>query len=380
MIMPNIYLLFTASCIFQGATAFAPSPRAIRQSPATSSTSPTTRQYQASCSLVSSTSTSLAAATPKNAPGSIVTIDCDLQPEGDFVPEPLVDTSGKLTFVLYGGNYLPGLHDLVSGIQVGEKVEGVSLDAGWGERNPDLVVELKKNQVGDEVASKLKPGVELYMANGLKCTVTAISDETFTIDANPPLAGASYLATVELLNVQEGPKELEYTPEGDSSSPYKLATFALGCFWGGELDLMRQEGVVGTKVGYTQGELENPTYEQVCSGSTGHTEAIQVVFDPSVVSYEKLVHQAMDRLGENKYLLNQVGNDQGTQYRHGVYYHDDSQKEIATKIVSSFGEDCVTECKPASKFYDAEEYHQQYLLKGGQSAKKNDSSVIRCYG
>ena len=143
---------------------------------------------------------------------------------------------------------------------------------------------------------------------------------------------------------------------------------------------MRREGVVGTKVGYTQGEVENPTYEQVCSGSTGHTEAIQVVFDPSIVSYEKLVHLAMDRLGENKYLLNQVGNDKGTQYRHGIYYHNDFQKELATKMIQSFGEDCVTECKPATVFYDAEDYHQQYLLKGGQSAKKNDSSVIRCYG
>jgi len=88
----------------------------------------------------------------------------------------------------------------------------------------------------------------------------------------------------------------------------------------------------------------------------------------------------MDRLGENKYLLNQVGNDKGTQYRHGVYYHTPEQREIAERIVSSYGEDCVTEVKPAAKFWFAEEYHQQYLLKGGQSARKGDDSVIRCYG
>lgn len=104
------------------------------------------------------------------------------------------------------------------------------------------------------------------------------------------------------------------------------------------------------------------------------------MYDPSVVSYERLVHLAMDRLGENKYLLNQVGNDKGTQYRHGVYYHTPEQKKVATKIVESFGEDCVTECKPAVKFWIAEEYHQQYLLKGGQSARKGDESTIRCYG
>jgi peptide-methionine (S)-S-oxide reductase len=72
---------------------------------------------------------------------------------------------------------------------------------------------------------------------------------------------------------------------------------------------MREDGVVGTKLGYTQGSVVYPSYEEVCSGTTGHTEAIQVIYDPSVVSYERLVHLAMDRLGENKYLLNQVGND-----------------------------------------------------------------------
>ena len=72
---------------------------------------------------------------------------------------------------------------------------------------------------------------------------------------------------------------------------------------------MREKGVVGTKVGYTQGHLVNPSYKEVCSGTTGHTEAIMVTFDPSVVTYDELVHLAMNRLGENKYLLNQVGND-----------------------------------------------------------------------
>lgn len=105
-----------------------------------------------------------------------------------------------------------------------------------------------------------------------------------------------------------------------------------------------------------------------------------IKFDPDVVSYDRLVHLAMDRLGENKFLLNQVGNDKGTQYRHGIYYHTDAQKEIATKIVEKFGDKCMTECLPAVKFWDAEDYHQQYLLKGGQSAKKKDKSVIRCYG
>eukprot|EP00546_Thalassionema_frauenfeldii_P013049 CAMPEP_0178924740 /NCGR_PEP_ID=MMETSP0786-20121207/17498_1 /TAXON_ID=186022 /ORGANISM="Thalassionema frauenfeldii, Strain CCMP 1798" /LENGTH=352 /DNA_ID=CAMNT_0020599491 /DNA_START=72 /DNA_END=1130 /DNA_ORIENTATION=+ len=312
--------------------------------------------------------------------GSIVTVDCEMNPEGDFVPEPLIDTDGLLTFVLFGGNYLPGLHDLVESMNVGDEVEDVSLDAGWGSASPNLVATIQKADMGDQIdIDQLKVGVELYLVNGMKAVVTEITDETFTIDANPPLAGASYSARVKLLNVENGPTETEYVPEGYNSN-YKVATFALGCFWGGELEFMRQKGVVGTKVGYTQGEKEEPTYKEVCSGTTGHTEAIMVTFDPRVVSYNQLVTVAMDRLGENKYLLNQVGNDKGTQYRHGVYYHDDMQKEIAEKIVASFGSDVKTEVLPAKFFWDAEDYHMQYLLKGGQSARKGATETIRCYG
>merc|ERR1711976_144731 len=143
-----------------------------------------------------------------------------------------------------------------------------------------------------------------------------------------------------------------------------------GCFWGGELEYMRVPGVVATAVGYTQGEKIDPSYKEVCSGTTGHTEAIQVVYNPDTVSYETLVSIGLERLGDSRTLLNQVGNDRGTQYRHGVYYHNDEQKEIAQKVISSYGELFVTECEEASVFYKAEDYHHQYLLKGGQSASK----------
>jgi peptide-methionine (S)-S-oxide reductase len=133
-------------------------------------------------------------------------------------------------------------------------------------------------------------------------------------------------------------------------------------------------------VGYTQGTKENPTYEEVCAGLSGHAEAVLVIYDATEVSYERLVHLAMDRLGENKYLLNQVGNDRGIQYRHGIYFHNNAQKKVAEKIVASYGDDCVTEVLPAKAFYDAEAYHMQYLLKAGQSARKGDTSTIRCYG
>ena len=323
-------------------------------------------------------------------PGSIVTVDCRLLPEGDFVPEPLFDgialhqddPAMRLKFVLSEGNYLPGLHDLILTLKEGEKAEGVSMDAGWGSWNPNLKATLSFESLKasglDE--SQIKVGVELVLANGIRAAVTEVGEEEFTIDANPPMAGASYVADVELIKVEEGvPVSLEYSPE-PLSSKYQVATFALGCFWGGELAYMREKGVVGTKVGYTQGQKKNPSYEEVCSGTTGHTEAIMVVYDPEEGSYEKLVHLAMERLGESKYMLNQVGNDKGTQYRHGIYYHNDEQKKIAEEVVGSFGEDCVTEVLPAKVFFVAEEYHQQYLLKGGQTAKKGDDTTIRCYG
>jgi peptide-methionine (S)-S-oxide reductase len=347
-------------------------------------------------STSSSPSTDELAATSVSPPrkGCVVTVDCRLLPEGDFVPEPLIDgvvlnaddPPARLSFVLGQGNFLPGLHDLLlaeSGeaklSSIGDKVDQISLDAGWGARRDDLVATTSFEDSGVD-PSQISVGSQLYLSNGVPCFVTEVTEATFTIDANPPLAGASYAATVELVASEEGPRVVPYEETLSFNSRFQVATFALGCFWGGELAYMREPGVVGTGVGYTQGQIEQPTYEQVCSGTTGHTEAIVVTYDPALVTYERLGQLAMERLGENRYLRNQVGNDKGTQYRHGIYYHTQEQKKIAEGIISSYGEDCQTECLPAQKFHFAEDYHQQYLLKGGQSARKRDSSVIRCYG
>lgn len=143
-------------------------------------------------------------------------------------------------------------------------------------------------------------------------------------------------------------------------------------------------GVISTHVGYTQGHKVDPTYEEVCSGTTGHAEAIRIVYDEDVASYESLVRLGLDRLGEDVYRSNRVGNDIGTQYRHGIYYHDDDQRRVAEKLLdelaASGGREVMTELKEARTFYMAEEYHQQYLLKGGQSARKGSRETIRCYG
>mmetsp|Transcript_22130 Transcript_22130/g.53621 ORF Transcript_22130/g.53621 Transcript_22130/m.53621 type:complete len:414 (+) Transcript_22130:115-1356(+) len=301
-----------------------------------------------------------------------------------LVLEPLFDTSGTLQLVLDGGNYLPGLHQLLFTMNPGETVRGTSVDAGYGSYNPDLVFQVSTAEIGDSIDSSLvKVGTALRMGNGMECRVTEMNDEKWTLDANHALAGAAYDVDVKLEKVEEGPKNWEYASDDAKDDKYKVATFALGCFWGGELAYQRMPGVISTHVGYTQGQKENPTYEEVCTGTTGHTEAIRIIYDPDIASYKSLVQLALDRLGGDIYKLNQVGNDRGTQYRHGVYYHNDKQKEVVEELFSglgSEGREVMTELKESDIFYMAEEYHQQYLLKGGQSAKKGAGETIRCYG
>jgi peptide-methionine (S)-S-oxide reductase len=343
-------------------------------------------------SFTSARSTSTAATTPAASsiapltmaapqPGDVVTVNYTLKPDGDFVPNPLFD-DGTVSFILDGGNYLPALHTIVAKLSPGE-TQSCTMDAGYGEPREELIATISIASSGIS-KNELSVGRELFLANGMKCTIVDVDldkEETFTIDANHKLAGTTYSAEVELKGFESGPSQEQflYTPEAVPGSKFDVLTIALGCFWGGELAYMRVPGVVGSYVGYTQGPKDDPTYEEVCSGTSGHTEAIQVIFDTSKVSYEELVKIGMEKLGDSRPLVNQVGNDQGTQYRHGVYYHNFEQMLLAKSVIESYA-GCVTECMEASKFYKAEEYHQQYLLKGGQSARKNAQETIRCYG
>lgn len=145
------------------------------------------------------------------------------------------------------------------------------------------------------------------------------------------------------------------------------AIFAAGCFWGVELNFSKIEGVIETLVGYIAGNTSNPTYEEVCSGRSGHAEAIEISYDPKVVSYEQLLENLWKI--HNPTTLNQQGPDVGTQYRSAIFYLNEEQKLAAEKskaeINSSkkFNKPVVTEVCLASEFWLAEEYHQQYLKK-----------------
>lgn len=166
-----------------------------------------------------------------------------------------------------------------------------------------------------------------------------------------------------------------------------IATFAGGCFWGLELAFQRVPGVGGTSVGYTQGAVDKPTYGEVCSGSTVHTEAVQVHYDPSEVTFEELLAVFFSRIDPTQ--KDGQGGDRGTQYRTGVYCHTDEQMATATKFMEGeqgkYKRPVATECKKAMVYWPAELYHQQYLSKGGrfndpQNAEKGATETIRCYG
>lgn len=150
-----------------------------------------------------------------------------------------------------------------------------------------------------------------------------------------------------------------------------IATFALGCFWGVEARFRQVIGVISTRVGYTAGHTDNPDYKAVCTGRTGHAEAIEIRFDPKLISYEGLLDVFWD--SHDPTTLNRQGPDTGTQYRSAIFYHDELQRSLALSSRQQlldkqhFPNPIVTEITPASHFYPAEEYHQCYLEKKGLS-------------
>jgi peptide-methionine (S)-S-oxide reductase len=170
----------------------------------------------------------------------------------------------------------------------------------------------------------------------------------------------------------KGDSEMQFRDERSPTSNEGLADlqraiFAAGCFWGVEAAFREIEGVAATRVGYTGGTKSDPTYEQVCSGRTGHAEAVQVWFDPEVVSFGELldtfwsIHDPTTR--------DRQGWDFGSQYRSAIFFQDSDQEQLATasrdERQNQSSRQIVTEIVPASTFYDAEEYHQRYFEKHG---------------
>lgn len=148
------------------------------------------------------------------------------------------------------------------------------------------------------------------------------------------------------------------------------ATFAAGCFWCVEAQFQQLQGVEKVESGFTDGHVPNPSYKEVCTGSTGHAEACNIIYDPSVISYDELL--AAFFTAHDPTQLNRQGNDVGTQYRSGIYYHNEAQKEKAAYYIKRLNDEkayngpIVTEVKPYGIFYKAEDYHQDYYNQNGE--------------
>jgi peptide methionine sulfoxide reductase msrA/msrB len=158
---------------------------------------------------------------------------------------------------------------------------------------------------------------------------------------------------------------LKSLPAESSTAPEK-AYFAGGCFWGVEYFFQKLDGVLSTKVGYMGGQTQNPTYEDVCGGDTGHAETVEITFDPSSVSYEKLARLFFEIHDPTQ--MNRQGPDIGDQYRSAVFYVDEGQSKTVKMLISALkgkGFDVVTEVSEAGQFWEAENYHQSYYRKNG---------------
>ena len=157
--------------------------------------------------------------------------------------------------------------------------------------------------------------------------------------------------------------------EGPFPGNLERAIFGLGCFWGAERKFWQLPGVYSTAVGYAGGVTPNPTYHEVCTGMTGHNEAVLVVFDPQVVAYDELLRVFWESHDPTQSM--RQGNDVGTQYRSGIYFYGDEQRKAAEASRDGFQKELskagygriTTEILPAPEFYYAEDYHQQYLAK-----------------
>lgn len=164
-------------------------------------------------------------------------------------------------------------------------------------------------------------------------------------------------------------KDMTTNTNSVTNTATDTATFGNGCFWCTEAIFQQLDGVISATSGYSGGHVDNPTYKEVCSGNTGHAEVLQIVYDPKKISFDELLEVFWET--HDPTTLNRQGNDVGTQYRSAVFYHNNEQKEKAEKYKveldksGAFNNPIVTEITPFSKFYAAENYHQDYYNQNG---------------
>lgn len=316
-------------------------------------------------------SASAGAAAPVASPGDYCKADYTVRLEDGTVVDSSAQGGRPAEFILGSSKVVPGFHAAVGGLAVGEKrTHKARPEDAYGNWNEELIVEIPRNQAPDG----LQKDTTVQLSNGMQALVAEVSDDGITLDLNHPLAGKSLEFEVELIKLVP-------------AAQLQKATFGAGCFWSVELAFQRVPGVLSTSVGYAQGRTENPTYQDVCRGDTGHNEVVQVVYDTEEVNFDTLLDAFWAK--HDPTTPNRQGGDVGEQYRSGIYYYTEEQRAAAeaskARQNERLGGRVVTEIEQAGPFYEAEEYHQRYLEKGGrfgqaQSAAKGCTDPIRCYG
>lgn len=277
-------------------------------------------------------------------------------------------------------NKKPGLYvDVVSGEPLFSSLEKYDSGCGWPSFTKPLatteITEKKDFNIGYErieVRSKVADSHLGHVFNdgpkeagGLRYCINSASLKFIPVEEMAQKGYGEYLEPF----VKAGLVKANVSVKSDSATvnQRETATLAGGCFWGMEEIIRKLPGVIDTKVGYTGGKTKNPTYKEICTGTTGHAEALQIVFDPAKTSYEAVL-KFFFRMHDPT-TLNQQHNDRGTQYRSAIFYNSDEQKKTAERVIQEVNKSgkwkkpVVTEVTAVSEFYDAEDYHQDYLVK-----------------
>ena len=268
----------------------------------------------------------------------------------------------------YWDNHKPGIYvDVVSGEALFSSIDKFDSGTGWPSFTQPIkgseVVEKKDSTLGTtrtEVRSKVADSHLGHVfedgpgPNGMRFCINSASLKFIPVEEMDQAGYGQYLEPFVKAGLVK-------------PVTHETAILAGGCFWGMEEIIRKIPGVVKTAVGYSGGTTPDPTYEEVCSGATGHAEAIEVVFDPAKLTYEGLLDYFFRM--HDPTTLNRQHNDVGTQYRSAIFYTSDAQKQAAERVKAKwdksgkFNRPITTEVSAASKFYSAEDYHQKYLVK-----------------
>jgi peptide methionine sulfoxide reductase msrA/msrB len=269
----------------------------------------------------------------------------------------------------YWDNHKPGIYiDVVSGEPLFSSLDKFDSGSGWPSFTRPVqregVVEKKDSSMGMERVEVRSKGADSHLGHVFEDGPSDKGGLRYCINS----AALKFVPVEEMDQAGYGQYLEPFVKAGLIKTPmHETAVLAGGCFWGMEEIIRKIPGVIKTTVGYSGGTLANPKYEDVCTGTTGHAEAVEVVFDPSRLSYEKLLDYFYRM--HDPTTLNRQHNDVGTQYRSAIFYTSEAQKQAAESVKArwdksgKFDRPITTQIAAAGKFYSAEEYHQKYLVK-----------------